>query len=253
MGEFDNKVVLVTGGASGIGRETALQFLKQGAKVLITDLNSDGGEDVLKEAGSDNIAFFRHDVSSEESWQQAMAYLHDVFGPADILVNSAGIALSDKLEDMSLERWQLQQAVNLDGTFLGVKYAIKDMKEKSGAIVNIASIAGEVGIFAAPAYCASKAGVKNFTKAAALYCAQYKYKIRVNAVMPGYIQTPMVEDVLSQQGTPGTFGEKLRKMHPIGHFGEPLDIAEAIMFAASNRSKFMTGVAIPIDGGYLAQ
>lgn len=252
--EFEGKVVLITGGASGIGKETARHFLIEGAKVLITDLNSEGGEAFCRDAPySENAAFFKHDVATEEGWQDAMSFVREKFGKLDILVNSAGIAISTPLEDMTLKEWQFQNSVNLDGTFLGVKYAIKEMKGRGGAIVNIASIAADVGIFAAPAYCASKAGVKNFTKAAALYCAHYKYNIRVNAIMPGYIETPMVEGVLKQQGTPGSFGEKLRELHPMGHFGQPEDIAAGILFAASDKAKFMTGSAIPIDGGYLAQ
>ncbi len=253
-GEFSGKVALVTGGASGIGRETVRQFIAAGASVLVTDINETGGFALCEEIGqADRIRFFKLDVASEEAWETAMEFNRAVFGRLDILVNSAGIAISTPLEEMSLKEWQFQNSINLDGTFLGVKNAILEMKEKGGAIVNIASIAAEVGIFAAPGYCAGKAGVKNFTKAAALYCAQYGYKIRINAIMPGYIETPMVSGVLKQQGTPGTFGEKLRKLHPVGHFGQPEDIAAGILFAASDKAKFMTGSAIPIDGGYLAQ
>ncbi len=253
-GDFEGKVALITGGASGIGKETARQFLLEGAKVLITDINEEAGLEFCESAPRPtNVAFCKHDVSTEEGWENAISCLNEKFGRMDILVNSAGIAISTPLEEMSLKEWQMQNGVNLDGTFLGVKSAIKEMKGHGGSIVNIASIAADVGIFAAPGYCASKAGVKNFTKAAALYCAQYGYKIRVNAIMPGYIETPMVEGVLKTQGEPGSFGEKLRKMHPIGHFGQPEDIAAGILFAASDKAKFMTGSAIPIDGGYLAQ
>lgn len=253
-GEFSGKVALVTGGASGIGAETVRQFYQEGASVLITDLNDKDGM-AFAESFQDpaRVQFCKLDVASEESWEQAMEFNRQAFGKLDVLVNSAGVAVSTPLEKMSLKEWQFQQSVNLDGTFLGVKNAILEMKGKGGAIVNIASIAAEVGIFAAPAYCASKAGVKNFTKAAALYCAQYNYNIRINAIMPGYIETPMVEGVLKQQGQPGSFGEKLRELHPLGHFGQPEDIAAGILFAASERAKFMTGSAIPIDGGYLAQ
>ncbi|MBL4666668.1 MAG: SDR family oxidoreductase, partial [Sneathiella sp.] len=245
--EFEGKIVLITGGASGIGKETARQFLLEGAKVLVTDLNTELGEAFCRGApNSENVAFFHHDVATENGWQNAMSFVREKFGKLNILVNSAGIAISTRLEDMTLEEWQFQNSVNLDGTFLGVKYAIKEMKGVGGSIVNIASIAADVGIFAAPAYCASKAGVKNFTKAAALYCAHYKYNIRVNAIMPGYIETPMVEGILQQQGTPGSFGEKLRELHPMGHFGQPEDIAAGILFAASDKAKFMTGSAIPI-------
>ncbi|MBL4907398.1 MAG: SDR family oxidoreductase [Sneathiella sp.] len=253
-GEFEGKVALITGGASGIGKETARQFLDEGAKVLITDINEKAGKEFCENVPQkENVAFCKHDVSTEEGWETVRTFLEDRFGQLDILVNSAGIAISTPLEEMSLKEWQMQNGVNLDGTFLGVKFAIKEMKARGGAIVNIASIAADVGIFAAPGYCASKAGVKNFTKAAALYCAQYGYKIRVNSIMPGYIETPMVAGVLKTQGEPGSFGEKLRKMHPIGHFGQPEDIAAGILFAASDKAKFMTGSAIPIDGGYLAQ
>jgi 3(or 17)beta-hydroxysteroid dehydrogenase len=253
-GDFQDKVVLVTGGASGIGAETVRQFLGEGAYVLIADVDDDAGNALCAELQpAERVAFCHLDVSKEDSWQNAMTTVNKQFGALDILVNNAGIVVSTPLEEMSLDEWQLQQSVNLDGVFLGVRNAINEMKGRSGAIVNIGSIASQVGIFAAPAYCASKAGVLNFTKAAALYCAQYKYKIRINAILPGYIDTPLVEGIMDEQGTPGSFGEKLRSLHPIGHFGKPEDIAAGVLFAASDKAKFMTGTAIPIDGGYLAQ
>ncbi len=254
MGEFSGKVVLITGGASGIGRATALQFLAEGASVMITDVNTAAGDRLIAEQGErPDFAFQPLDVTSEEDWQAAVAALNAKFGPMDVLVNCAGVSFSDPLEDMTLDRWRLQQAVNVDGTFLGVKYAIKEMKARKGAIVNIASIASDVGIFAAVGYCATKGAVKTFTKAAALYCAQYKYDIRVNAIQPGYIETAMVTDVLNLHPQKEVLENKIKKMHPMGHFGEPDDIAAGILFAASEKAKFMTGASIPIDGGYLAQ
>ncbi|WP_025900095.1 SDR family NAD(P)-dependent oxidoreductase [Sneathiella glossodoripedis] len=251
MGEFSGKNVFVTGGASGIGHATALKFIEQGATVLITDLNEKAGTEIAN--NHENLFFAPHDVADEKSWQQAIAKMKSICGSMDILVNCAGVSFSDPLEDMTLERWRQQQAVNVDGTFLGVKYAIREMKERKGAIVNIASIASDVGIFAAVGYCATKGAVKSLTKAAALYCAQYKYDIRVNAIQPGYIETPMVTDVLHINKDAERLAQKLKKMHPLGHFGEPDDIAHAILFAASDRAKFMTGTSIPVDGGYLAQ
>lgn len=253
-GDFQDKVVMITGGASGIGREAARQFLKEGAKVLITDLNEEAGQAVCAESNNpDRIAFLKQDVSTEESWEKAIEFLNDRFGRLDVLVNSAGIVLSIPLEEMSLKQWQHQNAVNLDGTFLGVKYAIGNMKGRGGAIVNIASIAADVGMFAAVGYCASKAGVKNFTKAAALYCAHHQYNIRINSIMPGYIETPMVETIFEPVENSDFLKKTLERMHPLGHFGQPEDIAAGILFAASEKAKFMTGSAIPIDGGYLAQ
>lgn len=251
MSEFSGKVVLVTGGASGIGRATALQFATAGAKVLITDVNEAGGNAVCSEHTA--LHFAKHDVASEEGWQDVIRILNEKCGPMDILVNSAGVSFSDPLEDMTLARWRLQQAVNIDGTFLGVKYAIKEMKTRKGAIVNIASIASDVGISAAVGYCATKGAVKSFTTAAALYCAQHKYNIRVNAIQPGYIETPMVMDALETHQTPDLLAAKIKQLHPMGRFGEPDDIAAGILFAASDKAKFMTGASIPIDGGYLAQ
>jgi 3(or 17)beta-hydroxysteroid dehydrogenase len=214
-------------------------------------LNESAGRAIAHEY--DDLHFVKHDVTREESWEKAITAMQDKCGPMDVLVNSAGVSFSDPLEDMSLDRWRLQQAINVDGTFLGVKYAIKEMKSRKGAIVNIASIASDVGIFAAVGYCATKGAVKTFTKAAALYCAQYKYDIRVNAIQPGYIETPMVTDVLGVHQNQDILTEKLKKMHPMGHFGEADDIAAGILFAASEKAKFMTGASIPIDGGYLAQ
>ncbi len=253
-GDFQEKVVLVTGGASGIGKETVQQFLAEGAKVVFTDLNEAKGNALCASSDyPDRLRFKRQDVAEEADWEAVFDFVRTEFGTLDVLVNNAGIAISTPLEKMSLEEWRLQHAVNLDAVFLGTRFAIKEMKGRGGAIVNISSVAGEVGIFAAPAYCSSKAAVLNFTKATALYCGQYKYNIRVNAILPGYTETPLVEDVMAQQGSPGSFGEKLKSMHPIGHFGEPADIAAGILFAASDKARFMTGSAIPIDGGYLAQ
>lgn len=253
-GDFQDKIVMITGGASGIGRETARQFLMEGAKVLITDLNEEAGLAFCAATDfPDRIAFLKHDVSTEESWEDAIEFLNNRFGRLDILVNSAGIVLSIPLEEMSLKQWRFQNAVNLDGTFLGVKYAIGNMKGRGGAIVNIASIAADVGMFAAVGYCASKAGVKNLTKASALYCAHHGYNIRVNAIMPGYIETPMVDNIFAPLDEPDMLKKTLERMHPMGHFGQPEDIAAGILFAASEKAKFMTGSAIPIDGGYLAQ
>jgi 3(or 17)beta-hydroxysteroid dehydrogenase len=253
-GEFSGKSVLVTGGASGIGKATVCQFFEQGANVLVTDINEEDGRALVDRLDEPSrVQFFKLDVASEKNWEDAIDFHKATFGRLDILVNSAGISIDKPLEEMPLKDWQFQNSINLDGTFLGVRNAIREMKHEGGAIVNIASILADVGFFGATGYCAGKAGVKNFTKAAALYCAQYGYKIRINAVMPGYIDTPMVQNALEKQGNPNYLAEKLRKLHPVGHFGEPEDIAAGVLFCASEKAKFMTGTSIPIDGGYLAQ
>ncbi len=254
MGEFSGKVIVVTGAASGIGKATVRQFLAEGAFVVGTDINVEAGSKLSDEINNPaKFHFLQHDVANEDAWVQVLKDVKSIYGPLDVLVNSAGISFSDPLEDMTLERWRTQQAVNMDGTFLGVKHAIHEMKGRGGAIVNIASIASDVGIFAAVGYCATKGAVKSFTKAAALYCAQYNYNIRVNAIQPGYIETPMVRDVLDVHSHKDVLEKKIRDLHPLGHFGEPDDIAAGILFAASDKAKFMTGASIPIDGGYLAQ
>jgi NAD(P)-dependent dehydrogenase (short-subunit alcohol dehydrogenase family) len=182
-----------------------------------------------------------------------MASVASRFGPLDILVNNAGVALSASIEDTSLEQWRWLMGVNLDGVFLGTRYAIAAMKNRGGSIINLSSIEGLIGDPNLAAYNASKGGVRLLTKSAALHCAKAGYKIRVNSVHPGYIRTPMVEGYVAAQADPEAASVAIAAAHPLGHIGEPNDIAYGVLYLASDESKFVTGAELVIDGGYTAQ
>ena len=177
----------------------------------------------------------------------------DAFGQLDIVVNNAGVALGANVEDTTLDDWRKLMSINLDGVFLGTKCAIAAMKDHGGSIINLSSIEGLIGDPNLAAYNASKGGVRIFTKSAALHCAKAGYKIRVNSVHPGYIWTPMVEGYVGASADPEATKAALAALHPLGHIGEPDDIAYGVLYLASDESKFVTGAELVIDGGYTAQ
>lgn len=191
-------------------------------------------------------------MTSEHNWVELIRKTLAKFGKLDILVNNAAVFLSKKIEDTSLEEWRWLMSINLDGVFLGTKYAIGAMKKSGGgSIINISAAGGIVGTLDASAYGASKGAVRLFTKAAALECSKagYNYNIRVNSVHPGIIETPMIEAKLKNKTA-----RKIREgWHPIGHFGEPDDIAYGVLYLASDESKFTTGAELVIDGGWTAR
>jgi NAD(P)-dependent dehydrogenase (short-subunit alcohol dehydrogenase family) len=253
MDRVKGKVAIVTGGAGGLGKAHALLLAKEGAKVAVTDMDEAQGKrvaDEINKQGGEAI-FLKHDVSKEVEWSRVIRETLERFGKLDILVNNAGVNVWKKIEDTSLDEWRWLMSINLDGVFLGTKYAIGAMKKSGGgSIINISSVAGMIGTLDTSAYHASKGGVRIFTKAAALECSKagYDYNIRVNSVHPGVIKTPMVEGLLND--------EEKRKAalswHPIGHFGEPEDIAYGVLYLASDESKFITGAELVIDGGWTA-
>lgn len=256
MDRVKGKVALVTGGALGLGKAQALLLAKEGAKVVVTDINEDEGKKVINEidANGGEAIFLKHDVSKEEDWKRVIEQTLQKFGKLDILVNNAGVALSKSVEDTSLEEWRWLMSINLDGVFLGTKYGIEAMKKSGGgSIINLSSIEGLIGDPNLAAYNASKGGVRIFTKSAALYCAKAGYNIRVNSVHPAYIWTPMVENYLKSQGDVEEGRKALTRLHPIGYLGEPDDIAYGVLYLASDESKFVTGSELVIDGGYTAQ
>ncbi|MEZ5961402.1 MAG: SDR family oxidoreductase [Hyphomonadaceae bacterium] len=256
MARVRNKVALVTGGALGLGRACAGLLAREGAKVMITDLKEQEGRvaaEEIVEAGGEAM-FMRQDVASEADWDSVCTATLRRFGRLDILVNNAGVALGANVEETTLEQWRALMAVNLDGVFMGTRRAIAAMKETGGgSIINLSSIEGLIGDGNLAAYNASKGGVRIFTKSAALHCAKAGYKIRVNSVHPGYIWTPMVQNYLAAQPDPKAAKEFAASLHPIGHLGEPDDIAYGVLYLASDESKFVTGAELVIDGGYTAQ
>ena len=256
MNRVAGKVALVTGGGLGLGRACALLLAREGAKVMVTDLKEQEGRavaDEIVEAGGEAM-FMRQDVSSEADWDAAIAATVRRFRGLNILVNNAGVALGADVEKTTLQQWRALMAVNLDGVFLGTQRAVAVMKEKGGgSIINLSSIEGLIGDANLAAYNASKGGVRIFTKSAALHCAKSGYKIRVNSVHPGYIWTPMVENYLAAQPDPEAAKAFVASLHPVGHLGEPDDIAYGVLYLASDESKFVTGAELVIDGGYTAQ
>ena len=256
MNRMRGKSAVITGGGAGIGRACALRLAEEGAVVVVTDVNEGSGVLVVEEirrAGGDAI-FVKHDAADEENWRLVIRTVVDRYKKVDVVVNNAGVALAKDVEHTTLEQWRWLMSINLDGVFLGTKHAIEAMKNhRSGSIINLSSIEGLIGDPALAAYNASKGGVRLLTKSAALYCAKAGYNIRVNSVHPGYIWTPMVENFLKSQGDVAQGRKMLDSMHPIGHIGEPDDIAYGVLYLASDESKFVTGTELVIDGGYTAQ
>ncbi|WP_286815084.1 SDR family oxidoreductase, partial [Maribacter sp. UBA849] len=252
-----NKVAIVTGGASGLGESSAILLAREGAKIVITDVDDENGTKVVQDINNDGgeAIFIKQDVSKEEEWKMVIETTIKTYGKLHIVANSAGIGIGGTVEDVTLDDWKNLINVNLHGTFLGTQYGIKGMKEtgEGGSIINFSSIEGLIGDPNLPAYNASKGGVTIFTKSAALHCAKQGYKIRVNSIHPAYIWTPMVENFLKAQGNVEEGKKQLESLHPVGHLGEPDDIGYGVVYLASDESKFMTGSELVIDGGYTAQ
>lgn len=255
MARVSNKVALVTGGAKGIGEACALLLAKEGAKVVVSDLDIAAGAKVVKaiKAAGGEAIFIQQDVTDEASWPKAIAAAVERFGALHVLVNNAGIAIPGSAVEATLADWRKTMAVNLDAVFLGTKYAIPAMTDKNGSIINISSIEGIVADPNLAAYNASKGGVRIFTKSAALHCGKNGLKVRVNSVHPGYIWTPMVEDYVKSIGDVAEGRAALDSLHPIGHVGDVMDVAYGVLYLASDESKFVTGSELVIDGGYTAQ
>jgi 3(or 17)beta-hydroxysteroid dehydrogenase len=254
MNRVMGKVAIVTGGGGGMGRAITSLLAKEGAKVVVTDINEVNGKKVAEEIRGEGgeAIFVKHDVTNEGDWSNVIEKTLAEFGKLDILVNNAGILFSKAIEDMSLDEWRRVLNINLDGVFLGTKYAIRAMKNSGGgSIVNMSSTAGVVGTLDdTSAYCASKGGVRTFTKASALECtkAGHGYNIRVNSVHPGVTQTPMVEPLLKDE----VIRKRIENDHPIGFMAEPIDMAYGVLYLASDESRFVTGSELVIDGGWLA-
>lgn len=247
---------MVTGGAMGIGQACAELLAAEGAAVAVTDRDTATGTkvvDALVALGRRAI-FIEHDVSREDHWQSAVDVVVKTFGRLDIVVNNAGVGWFGDVEHTTIDDWHRLLSVNLDGVFLGIKHAVPAMRAAGGgSIINISSIEGLIGDPALAAYNASKGAVRLLTKSAALYCARGGTKIRVNSVHPGYIWTPMVRHALESSANPDERRRTLEGLHPVGHLGEPNDVAYGVLYLASDESTFVTGSELVIDGGYTAQ
>ena len=249
MKRAENKVVIITGGALGIGRETCILLAKEGAKVAVADILDQEGQalvEEIKQSGGE-AKFWHLDVSDEREVKKVYDEVVEAFGKLDATVNNAGIAGVDKpTHELTEKEWDAVMNVNVKGVFFCTKHAIPHMqKSGGGSIVNLSSIYGIVGAGDIPPYHASKGAVRLMSKNDALIYA--KDKIRVNSVHPGFIWTPLVEEL--GKDNPG-FREHLDSLHPIGHVGEAIDIAYGILYLVSDESKFVTGSELVIDGGY---
>jgi 3(or 17)beta-hydroxysteroid dehydrogenase len=264
MNRLDGKVALISGAARGIGGETARLMVEAGARVAVGDVLDEKGRETAGALGDSGL-YVHLDVTREEDWNAAVAAAVGRFGKLDILVNNAGLFLGKDIESASLAEWERLSGVNLTGVFLGTKLCLPALREAAqtspcgGAIVNLASTAGIVGSTQDPLYSMTKGGVTLFTKSAALEFARKGYKIRVNSMHPGTIDTDMGDQVLATRARNlGTNDVEMARQQvierlPIGRMGTPTDIAKGIVFLASDDAAFMTGAGLVIDGGITAQ
>ncbi len=258
-GRVAGKVAIVSGGSSGIGRASAIRLAAEGATVMVTDIDDDMGAEtiaLIDQAGGTG-QFMSHDVADEAAWEDVVAKTVANNGGLDILVNNAGIAIGGSIVEMELSDWQRQQAINLDGVFLGCKHAIPAMRDSGGgSIINMSSVAGLKGSARLAAYNATKGGVRLFTKGVALECAQNRWNVRVNSVHPGIINTPIwtkINPAMQTEEAPQLDPEMLATMAvPSGVMGTPDNIADAVLFLASDDSTYVTGTEIVVDGGLSA-
>ena len=252
MNRLDGKVCLITGGASGIGRGSARKLVAEGARVVIADRNVEGGAALAAELGAPH-RFEPLDVTDEAAWTRVVEATVTAFGRLDVLVNSAGIAVWGNIERLSLAEWRQQHAVNADGTFLGCRAAIGAMKTTGGgSIINLSSVAGLIGVADAAAYCSSKGAVRLLSKSVALHCARAGYNIRCNSVHPSFIDTPMVDSVVQGAKDQTKMRAMVEHAAPLGRIGQVDDVANLIVFLASDESKFITGSELVVDGGLTA-
>ncbi|MEK4058518.1 MULTISPECIES: SDR family NAD(P)-dependent oxidoreductase [Paenibacillus] len=250
MGRLDHKVAVITGAAGGMGKADALLFAKEGAKVVITDLQEEKLQEVVQEIrgnGGEAIGI-KQNVVSEEDWARVVDETLKGYGHIDILVNNAGVSDPTPFMEQTVERWERTMGINVTSIFLGQKAVIPHMiAAGGGSIVNISSIAGLTGGSGAGPYTASKGAVRMLTKATAVDYA--KHNIRANSIHPGYIETPMTEDLLKDEKMKQWFFAQT----PLMRLGTVQDIAKGVLFLASDDSSYITGVELPIDGGYYAK
>ena len=260
MGQVEGKVALVTGGSSGIGAGCASRLAEEGAMVVITDVqDAKGGELVaaIEKAGG-KARYLHHDVTSEDEWVAIVADVEKTEGRLDILVNNAGIGIAcPSITMMKLVDWRRQQAVNVEGVFLGIKHSLPLMRKagNGGSIINMSSVAGLKGSQPLAAYSATKGAVRLFTKAIALECANFKDGVRVNSVHPGIIETPIWISIagMGQPGAnaPPDLDAMTATAVPLGVKGVPQDIANGVLWLASDQSRYVTGLELVIDGGLI--
>lgn len=255
MGRVDNKVALVTGAAQGLGAAIARMLAREGAQVALTDINVAGAEEQARAINDERegaALALEHDVTDEARWQAVIAETVDRFGGLNILVNNAGIGSMSSVEDETWENWRHVHAVDLDSVFFGCKYAIpKITASGGGSIVNISSISGIIAGHNMAAYNSAKAAVRHLSKSVALHCARSGNGIRCNSVHPVFIDTPILTGMLDAVGREKGM-DKLTRQIPLGRIGDPDDVAYAVLYLASDESKFVTGAELKVDGGISA-
>jgi NAD(P)-dependent dehydrogenase (short-subunit alcohol dehydrogenase family) len=255
-GRVAGKKAFITGGAQGLGAAAARRLAEEGALVSLADINLEGAtktaEEINAAHGAGTAFAFPLDVIKEEQWIFALEEADDAMGGISVLLNNAGISRGGDIEHLSLDDWKLVMSVNVDSVFLGTKHALKYLRQNQpGSIINISSIAGLIAAHNSPVYNASKAAVWLLSKGVALHCAKQKLNIRSNSIHPTYIDTPIL-DPLRQMFGKEEAEAKLGRQVPLGHIGEPADIANAVLYLASDESKFMTGAELKLDGGISA-
>ena len=259
MGRLAGKVAIITGGASGIGRACAIRLAEEGAEVVLTDIQDEAGHAVAAEinAAGGAAEYLSHDVTSEEAWIAIVTSVVNHHRRLDVLVNNAGIGIGGSIIEMPLSEWQRQQAINLDGVFLGMKHCIPPMRDsEGGSIINMSSVAGLKGSARLAGYNATKGGVRLLTKGVALECARERWRVRVNSVHPGIIDTPIWDTVL-----PGALQGGIAEMNPAamaevavptGVLGTAHDVANGVLFLASDDASYITGTELVLDAGVSA-
>ncbi len=247
MKQLENKVAIVTGGASGIGKAIVQLFIKEGAKVVVADLNEKLGDELIDSLGDSNIIFVKADASSAEDNKKIVEVAIENFGALHIAVNNAGIGGdAATVGELSIESWKKVIDINLNGVFYGMHYQLPEIEKVGGSIINMASILGQVGFANSSAYVAAKHGVVGLTKTAGW---EYATKgVRINAIGPGFIATPLVDNAMDEHAL-----KFLETQHAFQRLGKPEEVAELALWLASDKSSFVTASYYPVDGGYLAK
>lgn len=254
MAQMEDKIVLVTGAARGIGLAVAERMIEAGARGMLSDIDAEAGAAQARRLG-ERAAFQVHDVTVASQWDTVLEDLEQRWGGLDVTVNNAGIAQMGDIESCTPAQWQKTLEINLTAVMTGTQKSIPKIKARGGgAIVNIASIEGLIGEQMAMAYNAAKGGVRLFSKSAAIHCARSGYNIRINCVCPGFIETAMVTDAVGSLGAEMAqqFQQALLARVPMGRLGHPREIANAVLFLASDDASFVTGSDLVVDGGHTA-